>query len=128
MKGGVKLDDTYANLSDLSPYAIWPGVVARVVNGERLTLAVVDLDPNADVAEHQHENEQLGLVLKGEMAFVIGGVSRLLQAGDTYVIPSNVRHSARTSAAGATVIDVFAPVRADWASKERLPAVAWNLA
>lgn len=120
------MDDTYAKLSELKPYAIWPGVVARVVNGERLTLAVVDLEPDSDVAEHHHDNEQLGLVLKGQITMRIAGDSRALEAGDTYFIPSNVRHSARTSGAGATVIDVFAPVRADWEDKERLPAAAGN--
>jgi len=120
------LSDTYAELSALKPYAIWPGVVGRVVNGERLTLAVVDLEPDADVAEHHHDNEQLGLVLKGEITMTVAGASRLLHPGDTYVIPSNVLHSARASSAGATVIDVFAPVRADWESKERLPAAAGN--
>jgi quercetin dioxygenase-like cupin family protein len=120
------VNDTYANLSELEPYAIWPGVLARAVHGDRLTLAVVDLEPNADVAEHQHDNEQLGVVLKGEMTLTVDGASKSLHPGDTYLIPGNVRHSARTSADGATVIDVFAPVRADWESKERLPAAAGN--
>ena len=120
------MDDTYANLSELEPYAIWPSVVARAVRGDRLTLAVVDLEPNTDVAEHQHDNEQLGLVLKGEITMTVDGASRSLQPGDTYVIPSNVRHSARTSGARTTVIDVFAPVRADWETKERLQAAAGN--
>jgi quercetin dioxygenase-like cupin family protein len=118
------MDRSHAHISDLRPYAIWPGVVARAVNGERLTLAVVDLEPDLPVAEHQHENEQLGLVLKGGITMVIGGRSQSLTAGDAYVIPSNVSHSAHTASEGATVIDVFAPVRADWESKERLPASA----
>ncbi len=120
------MEDTYAKLLELKPYAIWPGVVGRAVHGDRLTLAVIDLEPNADVAEHQHDNEQLGLVLKGEITMTVAGLSRSLHPGDTYVIPSRVPHSARASAAGATVIDVFAPVRADWEAKERLPAAAGN--
>jgi quercetin dioxygenase-like cupin family protein len=119
------VDDTYAKLSELQPLAIWPGVLARAVNGDRMTIAVVDLEPNADVAEHHHENEQLGVVLKGDITFTIDGATSTLQAGDAYVIPSNVLHSARTSG-GATVVDVFAPVRADWESKERRPVAAGN--
>ncbi|HYL08382.1 MAG TPA: cupin domain-containing protein [Candidatus Udaeobacter sp.] len=115
---------TYAGISELQPYLIWPGATARAVNGERLTLAVIDLEPDLPIAEHQHDNEQLGLVLKGGLTMVIGGVSQSLKPGDTYVIPSNVRHSAHTAAEGATVIDVFAPIRADWETKERLPASA----
>jgi len=120
------VDHTYAKLSEVDVLAIWPGVVARAVEGDRLTLAVVDLEPDADVEEHHHENEQLGLVVKGEMHFTIGGAKRTLHAGEAYVIPSNVPHSAQAGSAGATVIDVFAPVRADWESKQRLPAAAGN--
>lgn len=113
------MGSTFARLADLSPYVIWDGAVARAVHGERLTVGVIDLDPDLVVAEHEHENEQLGFVLKGEVTMIIGDESRLLRVGDTYSIPSHVRHSARTSSLGATVVDVFAPVRADWETKER---------
>jgi quercetin dioxygenase-like cupin family protein len=110
----------FQGLGEVRPHLIWPGAVARALDGERLTLAVIDLEPNLPVAEHQHENEQLGIVLKGEITMVIGGESKRLGAGDMYAIPSNLRHSAHTHAEGATVVDVFAPIRADWSSKERL--------
>ncbi len=113
------MNTTYKSLAEASPYLIWPGAVARTVNGDRATLAVIDLDPNLPIAEHQHENEQLGIVLKGSITMTIGGHAKKLMPGDLYVIPSNLRHSAQTHEEGATVIDVFAPVRADWESKER---------
>ena len=105
-------------LAELRPYAIWEGVTARVVNGERMTLASVDLQPGAVVVEHHHENEQLGFVIKGSVLFTIGGEERELRAGDTYLIPSHVPHHVVTGPEGATLVDVFAPVRADW---EKLP-------
>lgn len=109
---------TFDSLADLRPYAIWDGVVARVVNGERMTLASVDLEPNVKVPEHHHENEQMGIVLRGTMVFNIDGESRELGPGDTYVIPSHVQHDVVAGPEGATVMDVFAPIRADW---EKLP-------
>ena len=109
---------TFRPLAELRPYAIWKGVTARVVNGERMTLAAVDLEPNAAVAEHHHENEQLGFVIRGSMTFTIGGEKRELRPGDTYEIPSHVPHDAVAGPEGATVVDVFAPVRAEW---EKLP-------
>ncbi|HKW69573.1 MAG TPA: cupin domain-containing protein [Candidatus Dormibacteraeota bacterium] len=96
-----------------------PGVFARVVNGERMTLAVVDLEPNSTVPEHRHENEQLGFILQGSMVFTIGGEKRELHAGDTYEIPSNTPHDAVAGPSGCTAVDVFAPVRADWEKLER---------
>ena len=111
---------TFDSFEALRPYAIWTGAVARAVHGDRLTVAVVDLVPDLLVPEHHHENEQVGFVLKGVVTMTIDGDARELRVGDTYVIPSNVPHSAQTSAECATVVDVFAPIRADWSSAPRL--------
>ncbi len=106
---------TFGALAELRPYAIWEGVTARVVNGERMTLASVDLQPGAVVAEHHHENEQLGFVISGTLTFKVGDEERELRAGDTYAIPSDVPHGGVAGPDGCTVCDVFAPIRADWA-------------
>jgi len=111
---------TFDSIADLRPYAIWKGAVARALNGERLTVALVDLEPDLLVPEHQHENEQVGFVLRGSVTMTIDGDARELRVGDTYVIPGNVRHSAQTASDGATVVDVFAPIRADWSAAPRL--------
>jgi quercetin dioxygenase-like cupin family protein len=111
---------TYDSVSRLDPYAIWRGATARAIHGERLTVAVVDLEPDLEVPEHHHDNEQLGFVLKGHVTMVVGGDAQRLGVGDTYRIPSNVPHSASTGPDGATVVDVFAPVREDWAQVPRL--------
>lgn len=110
---------TFEPIDAMRPYAITPGITARAVNGERMTLAVVDLDPGATLPEHHHENEQLGFILTGMMTMAIGGEKRELRPGDTYTIPSHVPHDAVAGPEGATVVDVFAPVRADWEKLER---------
>ena len=117
----------YHNLSAVRPYKIWDGAVARAVKGERITFAVVDLEPNLVVPEHRHQNEQVGLVLQGFVTMTVGGEARRLGAGDTYVIPGDVPHGAETGPEGATVIDVFNPTREDWEQVERLEpsAGAW---
>jgi quercetin dioxygenase-like cupin family protein len=104
----------FDDLQDLPVIQVWETVVARAVHGERQSLAVVELDPNALVPEHQHENEQLGIVLAGSLTFRIGDETRVLGPGETWTIPSNVPHEVTAGPAGAVVIDVFAPVRADW--------------
>ncbi|MGI8609638.1 MAG: cupin domain-containing protein [Candidatus Dormibacteria bacterium] len=104
----------YSRFDAQRPRKIWPGIDARVVNGERLTMALVDLEPNTPLQEHHHENEQVGFIVQGSLTFVIGGETRTLAAGDTYNISSNVPHSGMTGPEGCVVVDVFAPVRADW--------------
>ena len=117
----------FESFDSVRPYRIWAGAVARAVVGERLTMALIDIEPNSDVPEHAHENEQLGFVVLGHVTMVIAGESRTLGAGETYSIRSGVRHSASTGPDGATVIDVFAPVREDWekAPREEPSRGAW---
>ena len=93
---------------------IWDGIGARVVNGERLSFAVVELAPGAVVQEHAHDHEQLGMVIDGAMRFRIGDETKELGPGETWTIPSNVAHEATAGPRGAVAIDVFAPVRRDW--------------
>jgi len=111
---------TFGSFSSGRPYQIWTGAVARAVHGERLTMALIDLEPNLDIPEHHHVNEQLGFVVLGNVTMVIAGHARQLGPGDSYSIQGDVPHSASTGPEGATVVDVFAPVRADWEKAERL--------
>jgi unsaturated pyranuronate lyase len=113
---------TYLNdLTAIPALKVWDRVIARSVEGERLNLAVVELEPSSVVPEHSHENEQLGIVLSGTLSFRVGDEVRDLEAGWTYRIPPSVPHEVlRTGPEGAVVLDVFAPARADWHGLERL--------
>jgi quercetin dioxygenase-like cupin family protein len=117
----------FASLSHLGPLPIWDGVLSRAVQGEHITLAVVELAPGCEVPEHQHPNEQLGLVIQGSMTFEIGGERRQLAAGDTYNIPANVLHRVTAGPNGGVAVDCFSPVRADWVRFTALPPArpAW---
>jgi quercetin dioxygenase-like cupin family protein len=108
----------FDNIEGLPVIQVWDTVVARAIHGDRQSLAVVELDPNALVPEHQHENEQLGMVISGTLTFRIADETRELGPGDTWTIPSNVPHEVTAGPVGAVVIDVFAPVRADWEELE----------
>ena len=99
-----------------------PGVLARVVDGDRLTIGFVDIDPDVQVPEHRHENEQVGFVLRGSVTMVVDGNARELRVGETYTIASGLPHSAKAGKDGVSVVDVFAPVREDWKSKPTVDA------
>jgi quercetin dioxygenase-like cupin family protein len=106
------------NLADLPLLEIWGDTVkARRVQGERITLAIVELAPNAVVPEHRHAAEQLGMVIRGQMHFTIDGETRDLGPGGTWRILGDRPHDVVAGPEGAVVIDVFTPVRADWDDK-----------
>ena len=109
------------DLEAIEPFDVWGDAVrARKVEGERLTLAVVELAPDALVPEHRHESEQLGICIEGSITFTVDGETRELGPGGTWRIISNRPHVARAGPHGAIVIDVFAPIRSDW-QFEHLP-------
>jgi quercetin dioxygenase-like cupin family protein len=80
----------------------------------------IEIEPDTDVPEHQHPNEQTGILIQGSLRFTIGGETRQLRPGATWVIPGNVPHSVRSGPDGAALIELFAPPRDDWAGLERL--------
>jgi len=103
------------HIADQPVISVWgEHVRARRVQGERITFALVELDPDADLPSHTHEAEQMGMVIVGAMRFEIDGEIRDLGPGGTWRIPSMRPHKATAGPEGATVIDVFTPVRADW--------------
>ena len=110
--------DALKDLAALNLQRIWDGVHGRVLHGERITLAVIELDPNGVVPEHSHENEQLGMCLGGSLAFRVGDESRELGPGGTWTIPGGVAHEVQAGRDGAIVIDVFVPPREDWREAE----------
>jgi quercetin dioxygenase-like cupin family protein len=116
----VTLMGRLGDLGGFDVLKVWDGVTARAVEGERLSLAVVELEPSCVVPEHSHENEQLGIVLSGAVTFRIGSEARELCPGGTWSIPPNVPHEVHAGPDGAVVIDVFAPVRADWRELDTL--------
>jgi quercetin dioxygenase-like cupin family protein len=114
-----------SNLVDLADFpllAIWGDTVnARRVQGERITLAIVELAPNAVVPEHRHAAEQLGMVIRGQMHFTVDGETRDLGPGGTWRILGDRPHDVVAGPEGAVVIDVFTPVRSDWDDRAVVP-------
>ncbi len=106
----------FDDLAALPPLPIWDGIAARAVESERLTLSVVELDPDAVIPEHSHANEQVGLLLTGSMRFRVGDETRDAVPGTTWTIPPNVPHQVEVGPEGAVVVEAFAPRRDDWSA------------
>jgi len=54
----------FDDLSAIPPQLLAEGYLARAVHGEQLTLAVVEVEPGAELPEHSHVNEQHGMVIE----------------------------------------------------------------
>jgi unsaturated pyranuronate lyase len=115
---------SFGSIGGIEHLRIWDGITAQAIEGDRTTLAVIELEPNSTVPEHHHDNEQLGVLVRGAMTFRIGGETRELSAGDTWRILSHVPHEVTAGPDGALAVECFTPARADWAGLERVPGRA----
>ena len=110
----------FDDLPSIPPQLLAEGYLARAVHGEQLTLAVVEIEPGAELPEHRHANEQFGMVIEGSVVFRVGNEERTLMPGGTWRIPADTPHTVTGGEAGAVVVDVFSPPRDDWSGSKRM--------
>lgn len=100
---------------DLSVNEVAPGVRIRAPYGENLMLSYLEMDEGAVVPLHTHPHEQGGILMSGRMELTIGTETRTVEPGAAYIIPANVPHRAAAVGGPVKVLDVFSPVREDYA-------------
>ena len=103
----------FAKLAELPELLLAPGIRARAVTGESMTVTHVKLDAGALLPLHTHNNEQLVNVIEGHLELTVDGRPHDLVPGTVMVLPPNVPHSGR-AVTECRVIDVFHPVREDF--------------
>lgn len=92
------------------------GARRRSVCGDRMSALRIELAPDAvfDGRTHWHDNEQMLIVVAGEVALTIDGRRVDAGPGDLVFFPAGARHAAiGTGAEGCTYYEVFAPSRPD---------------
>ena len=111
------MEAQFIRFDDVEAFALAEGVSGRPLFGSGAMVNLIEFEAGATVQAHSHPHEQLGLVLRGMQALVIDGVAHELGPLEGYVLPGNVEHAAYCGPEGATVIDVFCPVREDYREK-----------
>ena len=105
----------FFNLDNQPSRTIFPGVTITTAWGKSLMMSFVQFEyAGAAVPTHRHPHEQMGMGLEGEFELVIDGEARIIGKGNSYLIPSNVLHSARSVHGPARALDIFSPAREDY--------------
>jgi quercetin dioxygenase-like cupin family protein len=112
--------ESMRDLKSLNRREIWDGVIARMVEGDRMSLAIVEIPPGRQVPEHTHDNEQIGFVIQGSVTFTVADEVRELGPGGSWCIRSNIPHHVDVGPDGAVVAEAYAPGRADWSKLPKL--------
>jgi quercetin dioxygenase-like cupin family protein len=81
--------------------------------GAHTLLAEFKLTKGAVIPAHSHPQEQTGYLVSGHLRFLIAGVEHMARAGDSWMIPGGVEHSANVLE-DSVAIEVFSPVRDDY--------------
>ena len=99
---------------DAKAVEMFPGVVRRTLaSGDRATVVEVTVAKGTAVPVHQHVHEQVGYVARGRVRFEIGGETRELVQGDSYLALSNVPHGV-VALEDSIAIDIFSPPRTEY--------------
>lgn len=98
---------------DLAVDRPMPLILRRRIIGEHLMVSQVTLERGFSVPTHQHENEQLAIVLSGKIRFTINEGrpdqwDRTLGGGESILLPPNCPHKAEAIET-TLILDVFSP-------------------
>ncbi len=105
----------FIDLSKFKAQEIFPGIHISAPHLQKLMLSYLIIDENAEVPLHSHPHEQGGIVLEGHLKLTIGSETKTLVPGSLYLIPSNTPHKAVALEGPVKALDVFSPVREDYA-------------
>lgn len=91
-----------------------PGVQRQVLaQGAELMLVRVSFEQDAVGALHEHPHQQISYVESGQFEYTIANETRLMQPGDSCLVPGNTQHGVRCLEPGV-LIDAFTPRRDDF--------------
>lgn len=106
----------FIDINTIQPIEISPGIRIRTPHLNNLMLSYLEMDEGAVVPQHNHPHEQGGILLKGKLELTIGDEVRVVEPGSLFLIPANVPHKAKAVAGPVVVLDVFSPIREDYAA------------
>lgn len=91
------------------------GVTRKVVTYSKdMMLCQLTFKKGAIGTLHKHPHEQIGYVVSGSFEVEEKGFGKkIVKAGDTYQIPSNIEHGV-VALEDSVLLDVFTPMRQDF--------------
>ncbi|MFK8113500.1 MAG: cupin domain-containing protein [Rubripirellula sp.] len=105
----------FIDILSMPAHEVCPGCRLRTPHGQNLMLSYLEMDAGAEIPLHDHPHEQGGMLLKGKLQLTIGDETREVLPGAMFIVPPNVPHKAVAIDGPAVVLDVFSPIREDYA-------------
>jgi quercetin dioxygenase-like cupin family protein len=102
------------NWSDVPRELVRRGIERCGIGGENVLCQFGWIEPGAALRPHQHDFEQVVMILEGECIYHVGGVPHACTRGSVIRVPPHTEHYIEVTGAQTVLnLDVFAPVRED---------------
>ena len=95
------------------------GVERQMIWGSRLMVCRLRIAPHVVTPVHTHPHEQITIVERGRVRFVVAGAEHESSPGDVLHFPSECSHGATMLDEEVVLIDVFSPIREDFLESTR---------
>jgi unsaturated pyranuronate lyase len=90
------------------------GIQRQMVVGEKLMICRLTIQPRVVTAVHAHAHEQMTIVERGRVLYIIDGVERVCSPGDVLHFPPHIPHGATMLDEEVVLVDIFTPRREDF--------------
>ena|SRR5258708_38385705 len=90
------------------------GIERQMIVGNGLMVCRFRFAPYLKTPAHDHPNEQMTMVERGRVRFIIGDQERVANPGDVLHFPPGCWHGASMLDEEVVLIDIFTPIREDF--------------
>ncbi len=109
------MKDAFVDWTTQPGREVVPGDVVWDVTGDSLQVIRSEMAPGTEFPIHQHRQEQILVVLEGELAFTVGSLSQIARPGHVIHVPSLTPHGGHVHGSHRVVtIEAFHPIRDDF--------------
>lgn len=103
------------DLNEVESDEVNSGYRRKVVRGEALTIAKIEVGAGEVTLSHSHENEEIIYVLKGRWLFHLPDGDVILTDNQLLCIPADAEHSSE-ALEDTVALDICSKTRPDWLS------------
>jgi quercetin dioxygenase-like cupin family protein len=102
------------NWQTLPAERVADGIQRQMIVGEKLMICRLTIQPGVVTPVHSHLHEQVTIVERGRVRYIVNGVERIVSSGDVLHFPPHVPHGATMLEEEVVLVDVFTPLREDF--------------
>jgi quercetin dioxygenase-like cupin family protein len=108
------MKDHFVNKADVESIQMVEGIQRKtlIFNGDVMMCHFI-LKKGSKIPLHQHDQHQIGYIIKGKVKFFNDEGESIAKEGESYLFNSNEKHGA-IAIEESEVIDVFNPSRTDY--------------